>query len=94
MTAAGRAREEDHAVGVAGDVLEVLDHLRLAPAGLAGERDRGPHAQVELGAEGLDELALLLADLGIALGDENLTVAGLHAEELHAAATALRDVTA
>src|SRR3954468_2938586 len=84
--AAGGAGEEDHALGVAWDLVEGLDHLGLAAAGGAGERYRGPHAEVELGAERLDELALLLGDLGVALGDEHLAVAWLHAQELHRAA--------
>src|SRR3712207_5633520 len=90
LPAARGAREEDDAVRVAGDVLERLDHLGLAAARLPGERHGRPHAGVELRTEGLDELALLLGDLGIALGDEHLAVARLHAQELHPAIMAKR----
>src|SRR4051812_977931 len=81
--AAGGAREEDHPGGLARDVLERVDHLGLAPPGRRGHGDRGPHALVELAAELLDEPALVLADVEVALGDQLLAVTRPHAEELH-----------
>ncbi len=81
--AAGCAGEEDDAVRVARNLVEGLDHLGLAATRRTRERDSGPEAGVELCAEGVDQLALLLTDLGIAFGDEDLAVARLHAEELH-----------
>src|SRR4051812_26095386 len=54
-SAAGRAGEEDHPVGVAGDVLEPVHELRLAAAAAGGRGHRGPHPVVELPAELLDE---------------------------------------
>src|SRR3954452_13018750 len=73
---AGGAREEDDALGVTRDLVERLDHLRLAPAaaGLAG--NGGPHALVELLAEGRDEAFFVLGDLHVALGQQHLTVPG------------------
>src|SRR4051794_40306697 len=81
--AAGRAREEDDALGVARDLVERLDHLRLAPATSRAARHGGPEALVELAAELLHEALLLLGHVDVALRDENLTVPGLHAQELH-----------
>src|SRR5215217_3517847 len=83
-SAAGGAREEDHALGLGRDLGVLLHHLRLTPAA-AGvrDRDRGPHALVKLATELLDEALLVLLHAGIALGEENLTVPGLHAQELH-----------
>src|SRR5215212_11362932 len=82
--AARGAREEDHALGVRRDVRVVLDHVRLA-ASAAGVpyRDGGPHPLVELAPELFDKLLLVLTDPRIALGEQNLTVPGLHAQELH-----------
>src|SRR5918999_608416 len=57
--------------------------LRLAPAAAAvGRGNRGPHAVVELAAELLDQALLLLADPRVALGEEDLPVTWLHAQEL------------
>src|ERR671937_47208 len=81
--AAGGAREEDHAVGVAGNVLEGPGDLRLAPAAPVGGRHRRPHSLVQLAAELLDERLLLLGDVDIALGDQHLAVPRLHAQEPH-----------
>src|SRR3954449_11680232 len=76
LAAAGRAREEDHAVRVARDLVEAADHLGLtAPAGCGG-RHRGPHALVELAAECPDQPLLVLAHLHVALVEQHLTVAG------------------
>src|SRR5581483_7403233 len=82
---AGGAREEDHAVSVARDLGEVLDELRLpAPAGRAGRHGR-PHAGVELAPERLDQLALLLGDVHVALGEHDLAVPRLHPQQPHLA---------
>src|SRR4051794_32883219 len=86
LPAARGAREEDHAVGIPRDVAERLDHLGLAPAGLPGDGNGGPHAGVELAAELLDELLLLTRDLDVTLRDQHLAVPWSHAEELHEAA--------
>src|SRR5436190_18192409 len=59
LSASGRAREEDDAVGVARDLVECLDHLSLAAAAVARERHGRPHALVELLAERLDQALLL-----------------------------------
>src|SRR4029078_5384737 len=84
--AARGAREEDHALGVRRDVRVLLDHLRLA-ASAAGvpDGDGGPHPLVQLAPELLDQVLLVLADPRISLGEEYLTVSGLHAQELHEA---------
>src|SRR5215218_4363988 len=68
--AAGGAGEEDHPLGVARDLVERLDHGRLAAPVVGGLGHSGPQALVELAAEGLDELALVLGDLDVALGDQ------------------------
>ena len=81
---AGRAREEDHALGVARDVGEVAHHPRLAPAARGRRRHRRPHAELELAPELLDEPLLVLAHARIALGEQDLAVPGLHAQEPHA----------
>src|SRR3954447_10761412 len=86
LPAARGAREEDHAVGVRRDVAERPDHLGLAPAGLPGDGDGGPHAGVELATELLDEFLLLARDLDVTLRDQHLAVPWSHAEELHEAA--------
>src|SRR4051812_10327579 len=78
---AGRAREEDHALGVTGDVVEAADDLGLAPAPAAVHRDRGPHAFVELAAELLDQGLLVLGDLDVPFGDQDLAMPRLHAQE-------------
>src|SRR6266540_3419737 len=73
--------EEDDAVGVARDLVEHLDHPRLAPPSRGPLGDGGPHALIELAAELADEQLLLLGHLDVPFGDEHLTVAGLHAKE-------------
>ena len=45
--------------------------------------NRRPHPRVELTAKGLDQLLLLLRRLHVALGEQYLTVTGLHTQELH-----------
>src|SRR5690348_17272680 len=83
LAAAGRAREEDHAVRVAGDVLKRLDHVRL-PASRGVQRGhRGPQSFVQLPAEFLDETLLVLGQLDVALGYQHLAVTGLHPEKAH-----------
>src|SRR5262245_1480176 len=78
-----RAWEEDHAVGVPRDVLERLDHARLAAPGRRSLGDAGPPALIELAADLLDEQLLLLGHLDVPFSDQHLTVAGLHAKEPH-----------
>ena len=46
------------------------------------DRHGGPHALVELAAELLHEALLVLLDARVALGEQNLAVSGLHAQEL------------
>src|SRR5688500_8109937 len=83
-SAAGRAREEDHAVGAGRNLVELVDHHGLAPAAPGRMRRHGrPHALVELAAELLDEALLVLAHLRIPLREEDLAVAGAHPQELH-----------
>src|SRR3954452_22027119 len=83
LPAAGRRREEDDALGVARDLLEGPHERRFAPSPRRRGRDRGRESLGELGAERLDELALLGGDLGIALGEQDLAMTGLHTQELH-----------
>src|SRR4051795_11343567 len=83
LRSAGRAREEDHPVGGARDLLERAHHLRLPAAALGLHRNRGPHALLELAAELRDEALLVLAHLDIALGDQLLSIARAHPQELH-----------
>src|SRR4029453_8655086 len=78
-----RAWEEDDALGVARDVVERLDHARLAPPGSTPLGDGGPHALIELAAELADQQLLLFGHLDVPFGDEHLTVAALHAKEPH-----------
>src|SRR4051812_47993006 len=75
------AREEDHSLRL-GRILRVLpDQVRLAAATCrVGGGPGGPHALVELAAEGLDQSLLVLAHPGIALREEDFTMAGFHAK--------------
>src|SRR6185312_16299638 len=77
------AREEDDPIGGARDVLERPHHLGLTPAARALDRNRRPHALLELAPELLDEHLLVLADLDVALGDQLLAIPRAHAQELH-----------
>src|SRR4051794_22908031 len=70
FSAARSAGEEDHALGVARDVLEGRHHAGPAPA-RRGRRDGGPHPELELPAELRHEDLLLLAHLDVALGQEH-----------------------
>src|SRR5947209_14344354 len=80
--AAGRAREEDHALGVTGYVLEGLDDLCLPAAGGARRHGR-PHTLVELAPELVDQRLLVLLHLDVALGEQDLAISGLHTQQLH-----------
>src|SRR3954469_25251033 len=80
---AGRSREEDDALGVARYLLEGLDHLRLAASGGRTARHGGPETLVELPAELLHQTLLVFGHADVALRDEDLSVARLHAQELH-----------
>src|SRR4051794_21873835 len=83
-SAAGRTREEDHALCLAWHFRVVLHHDRLATTrGRVDCRNGGPHPLVELAAEFLDEGFVLLTDTRVALSEEDLSVAGLHAQQLH-----------
>src|SRR3954471_19205056 len=77
------AREEDDSAGLARDLLELAHHLGLPPAALGLHRDRGPHPLLELAAELRDEPLLVLAHLDVALGDQLLSIARAHPQELH-----------
>src|SRR3954469_9934065 len=83
LPAAGRRWKENDALGIARDLVEGPHELRLTASPRVRRRHRGPQPLLELGPEGLDELALLLGDLGVAFGEQDLAVAGLHAQELH-----------
>src|SRR5580700_297559 len=65
--AAGGAREEDHALGVARNLVEGAHQFGLPPAVGGDDRNRGPHPEIELGTERRDQLLLLLEDLDITL---------------------------
>src|SRR4051812_19335040 len=83
-SAARRAWEEDHAVGLGGNLGVGLDHPCLAPPILgSGLRHGGPHALVELAVELLDQALLVLLHARIALGQEDFAMTRLHTEELH-----------
>src|SRR3954471_14866225 len=84
LPAAGRRWEENDALGVARDLVEGSHELRLTASPRVRRRHGGPQSLLELGPERLDQLALLLGDLRIAFGEQDLAVTGLHAEELHA----------
>src|SRR5579875_1110604 len=83
LAASGRAREEDHALGVTRDVRERPDHLRLAPAARVGRRHGRPQAGVKLAAELAHQALLVLAAVALSLGDQDLSVTGLHPKEAH-----------
>src|ERR1700753_3723642 len=83
LPAARCAREEDHALGVTRDLIEGLDHLRLASPGAAGVGNCGPQPGVELAAEFLDQSQLVLGDLDIAFRQQHFAMARLHPQELH-----------
>src|SRR6476469_1753790 len=74
--AAGRAREEDDAIGVARHLVEGPDHARLAAAAGRVARHRGPQPEVELAAELGEQARLVLGDLDVSLREQHLTVAG------------------
>jgi len=78
-----RGREEDDALGVCGDLVEVADHHRAAPSGGLGRRHRRPHPQVELAAKLLHQPLVIVIELGIALGEQHVAVPGLHPDQLH-----------
>src|SRR6202035_4683402 len=80
---AGGAREEDDTLGVARHLGEALHELGLAAAARRFGGDSRPHPGIQLAAEGLDQLALLLRHLHVAPGEDDLAITGLHAEELH-----------
>src|SRR3954454_9726183 len=83
-SAAGRTREEDHALCLAWHFRVVLHHDRLpATRSRVGGRHGGPHPLIELAAEFLDEKRFLLADLRVTLGEQHLSEAGFHAQQLH-----------
>ena len=54
----------------------------MAP-GLALERNRRPHPQVELAPELFDQALLVLGEPGIALGKQHVPVARSHPQQLH-----------
>src|SRR3954447_14984028 len=82
-SAAGRAREEDDATCVAGNLFERADHLRLPPPGRGCDRDGGPHALLELAPELLYQPLVVLLDVDVSFGDHLLAETRTHAEELH-----------
>ena len=55
-----------------------------------GGRDRRPHAEVELAAKLGDQALLVLGELGIALGEQDVAMTGLHPHELHMQRLCLR----
>src|SRR3954468_7938134 len=80
--AARGAREEDDPLGVARDLVEGLDHASLAAPSGGLRWHSGPHPLVELLAERRDETFLVLADLGVPLGEQDLAVSGRHPQQL------------
>src|SRR5579859_2669683 len=83
LPAARRAREEDHAIGVPWDLCERAHHDRLPTPGGPPGGHRGPQPGIQLAAELLDQALLVLGVRDVALGDQYLTVPGLHSEKAH-----------
>src|SRR5947209_19819670 len=84
-SAAGRTREEDHALCFARDLRVVLHHeCFTATGGRIGRRHGGPHPLVELAVELLDEQLLLALDARVAFGEEYLYIPWLQPPQLHA----------
>ena len=73
---------KDDAVGVPGNLGEFADHDRLA-ARTVGGGHRGPHSEVELAAERLDETLLVLGGLDVSLGEQHIAVPGSHSHQSH-----------
>src|SRR2546421_7092671 len=84
LPAARRAGEEDHPVGVSGDVLERPDHARLALAVRARQRHGGPETGIQLAPELLDQSLLVLGHARIALRDQYLAMSRFHSQKAHA----------
>src|SRR3954451_1378222 len=83
-SAAGGSREEDHAIRLPRHLCVVLHHHRFTtPRVGVDRRDGSPHALVELAAEFLDEQLFLGLNPRVALSEQNLSVPGLHAQQLH-----------
>src|SRR6476661_6969750 len=72
--APGCAREEDHAIGVAGHLVERADHACLAAAAGRVARDGGPEAEIQLPAELGEQPRLVLGDLDVSLREQHLPV--------------------
>src|SRR3954451_25079757 len=82
------AREEDHSLRLGRNLRVPPDQLGLtSPARGIGGGHSSPHALVELAAEGLHQPLLVLSHPGIALREEDFTMAGFHAKELDGAPT-------
>src|SRR5579884_2236514 len=79
LSAARRARKEDHAVGVPRYLLERAHHHGIAVSLRAGERHRGPQPGIQLALELLDHALLVLCARDVPFGDQHLSVAWLHA---------------
>src|SRR5690349_19906779 len=77
------AREEDDAVGRAGDLVEGAAQLGLAAATCAHPRHARPHPLVELVAELVHEALGVLGDIEIAFRDQLFAMPRTHAQELH-----------
>ena len=78
--ARGKKMTRSASRGISSNALTICACRR--PAGVpAGHR--GPHPLVELAAELLDEALLVPGHLDVALGEEDLAVARLHAQEPH-----------
>src|SRR5918994_1298511 len=82
-SASGRRRKEDHALGVPGPLEKVADHGRSPSPAVLGSGNRRPHPLIELAAELLDQPFLLFGHLRIPLGEQDVSMTGLEAEQLH-----------
>src|ERR1700691_3940813 len=82
-SAPGGAGEEDHALGVAGHLVERAHHHRLAPAVGLRHRDRCPQTGVELAAKFRHQPPLILRKLDIPFRDESLAVTRFHPQKTH-----------
>lgn len=79
---AGRAREEDHAIRVPGNIIEGAHHLRAAPVSLL-ERNGRPQARIELAAKLGHQALLVLCLFDVALRDHDLTMPRFHEQKTH-----------
>ena len=77
--AGGKKTTRSASRGISEKSRTMVASCRVPSAG----RDGGPHPEVELAAELLDQALLVLGHLGIALRQQHVAVARFHPDELH-----------